>query len=168
MKRAFIIVCLLPLGAWYVNCNDFDQLPIRAHSDEIREIRCTGEGEEDANLAYLRVRACASELGLLRLPWGKTGPDKRICISETPFVCPGLPSQEPVAECAGSYIGGSVFVFVSRTWTIEPYDYRAHLDLGVLNLLIWLGDVDIPGDEGAVRANPNYAAMIGCMAESRQ
>jgi hypothetical protein len=162
MQTITILLAFILLSGWYVNCDEFDQLPIRAHSETIWDIPCTGEGEEDANHAYFRARSCADDMGLLRFPWGEVSQiGLRICVTGEPFTCPGLPDNGPVAECAGSYAGGSAFVFVAKSWPdAAGYSFDRHLRLGVLNLLVWTGAIDLPLPEEDLRADHRYEALI--------
>lgn len=165
MKKLTTLLLLpagLVLSGWYVSCDSTDQLPIRAYKGELWDTKCTGEGEEYANLAFFEARDCMEDLGVLAVDWEQSHTDLRICVTPEPFVCPGL--SWTVAECGGVVAGGEAFTLVSKSWTSEEYDFRSHVRLGVLNLLIWLGHSTLPPmSEGELRETEEYWKLIGCM-----
>lgn len=164
---AIALLCAAPvMCGWYVNCDSFDQLPVRAYKGTLWEISCTGGGEEYANLAYFEVRDCAEDLGLLVTDWEKSQMDLRFCEVEAPFRCPGL--SWTVAECAGVVAGGEGFVLVSKSWPTGTYDYRWHVRLGMLNMLVWTGQILVPGtSEGEIRETEEYWQLVDCLGGLR-
>jgi hypothetical protein len=163
---AALFLSAIVMSGWYVNCDSFDQLPVRAYKGTLWEISCTGGGEEYANLAYFEVRDCAEDLGLLVTDWEKSQMDLRFCEVEAPFRCPGL--SWTVAECAGVVAGGEGFVLVSKSWPTGTYDYRWHVRLGMLNMLVWTGQILVPGtSEGEIRETEEYWQLVDCLGGLR-